>query len=52
MKKLHAIKKAKSAANLARLLGISKQAVSKWGENLPELQIYRLKELKPEWFRK
>jgi hypothetical protein len=52
MDKPTAIKKAGSAANLARLLGISKQAVSKWGQELPPLQVYRLKELKPRWFRK
>lgn len=51
MKKATAIKKSGSAAELARILGISKQAVSKWGEQLPPLQVYRLKERMPHWFK-
>ena len=53
MTKSEAIRRAGSQAELARLLGISPQAVSKWpGDKLPALQRYRLKELRPRWFRK
>ncbi len=44
------VKLAGSIPDLARLLGISRQAVSKWGLTVPELQCYRLQDLKPEWF--
>jgi hypothetical protein len=49
MDKRFAIEKAGSAAELARILNLSKQAVSQWGETLPALQVYRLKELRPRW---
>jgi hypothetical protein len=52
MKKLDAVTRAGSAVNLARILGISRQAVSKWGEEIPPLQVYRLRDKKPAWFRK
>ena len=50
MTKTQAIAKAGSAARLARLLGISKSAVSQWPETIPELQRYRLREMRPKWF--
>lgn len=50
MKKDQAIAKAGSKAKLARLLGVTKSAVSQWGDELPELQRYRLKEMRPRWF--
>ncbi len=50
MTKSQAIRFAGSAAKLARVLGISDQAVSKWGEDIPALQAYRLREIKPRWF--
>jgi len=50
MDKHTAITLAGSASKLAQLLGISRQAVSKW-ESIPPLQVYRLRELKPRWFR-
>ena len=37
---------------LAQILGIKRQAVQSWGETVPELQQYRIKELRPRWFRK
>lgn len=52
MTKDEAIAKAGSKAALARLLGISRSAVSQWGAELPPLQHYRLKEIRPRWFRK
>lgn len=31
---------------------LTRQAVSKWGKNLPPLRVYQLKELRPAWFRR
>lgn len=50
MKKTTAIKKAGSAYRLAKLLNISKQAVSKWPRDIPPLREMQLKEMFPEWF--
>lgn len=50
MNKAQAIAKAGSAASLARVLGIKPQAISQWGDEMPPLQVYRLRELKPRWF--
>jgi predicted transcriptional regulator len=53
MKKSTAVKKAKSAYKLAQLLGITRQAVSKWGDgDVPPAQVAKLQELRPEWFRR
>lgn len=53
MKKTEAIALAGSPGKLAEILGITRQAVSAWpGEHVPELQLYRLREKKPRWFRK
>lgn len=46
----HAIKLAGSATALAEILGITLSAISQWGENIPELRVYQLRELKPDWF--
>ncbi len=48
--KKHAIQAAKTGTALAKVLGVSKQAVSAWPEELPELHCYRLRERKPRWF--
>lgn len=50
MDKTFAVMKAGNQARLARLLGVTPQAVSMWGDKLPELQAYRLKEMRPRWF--
>ena len=52
MTKTEAIAKAGNANKLAALLGISRQAVSKWPEKVPPLRVYQLREIKPRWFRK
>jgi DNA-binding XRE family transcriptional regulator len=53
MNKKRAVELAGSQAALARLLGVTKQAVNQWPEGrMPELQVYRLRDLKPRWFRK
>ena len=48
MDKAFAIRKAGSEADLARLLGVTRQAVSQW-DALPPLRVYQLKELRPRW---
>ena len=45
-----AIKLAGNATALAEILSISLSAISQWGDELPELRLYKLKEIKPEWF--
>ena len=50
MKTVDAVHLAGSAAKLAALLGITKSAVSQWGEDVPEMRVFQLKVLKPEWF--
>jgi hypothetical protein len=50
MDKSFAVKKAGSQAYLAQLLGVTRQAVNQWGEKLPPLQVYRLRERLPEWY--
>jgi predicted transcriptional regulator len=45
-----AIEKASSSTALAELLGISKGAISQWGEDLPEDRAKQLVELRPHWF--
>ena len=49
MKTKYAIKMAGSAAALAKLLGLTDSAISQWGETVPELRVYKLRELKPDW---
>lgn len=51
MNKQDAIKLAGSAIKLAKILGITKGAVSHWGENIPRGREYELRYLKPEWFK-
>lgn len=50
MNKQTAIQKAGSVRNLATLLGVTHQAVYAWGDELPELQVFRLRKMKPRWF--
>ena len=50
MKKKTAITKAGSATELAKILGLSLSAISQWKKTVPPLRVYRLRELKPEWF--
>jgi hypothetical protein len=39
-----------AVSRVAKILGISRQAVSDWPEMVPDLRIYQLRERKPEWF--
>jgi hypothetical protein len=52
MDKSQAIEKAGTATSLARLLGITRQAISQWGDQLPIQRYWQLKVLRPEWFTK
>jgi len=45
-----AITLAGSQSELARILGLTRAAVHQW-KAIPQLRIYQLKELKPEWFK-
>ncbi|EGD7149886.1 helix-turn-helix domain-containing protein [Shigella dysenteriae] len=45
MKKAEAIELAGSKAKLARLLKVSKGAVSQWGEEIPELRALQLEKI-------
>lgn len=50
MKKAEAIKLAGTAQAIADLLDITPSAVSQWPDDIPELRVYQIKALKPEWF--
>jgi predicted transcriptional regulator len=50
MKTKQAIKLAGSAKALADLVGVTKSAVSQWGNEMPALREYILKDKRPEWF--
>lgn len=50
MKKSEVLKKLGSAAATARALGISQPSVSDWGDDIPELRAYQLREKFPELF--
>lgn len=50
MKKTHAIELAGSAAELAKVFGITQGAISQWGEVVPELRELQLQKLRPAWF--
>lgn len=51
MDKQTAIELAGGVQKLAALLNITHQAVYAWPKAIPALQVYRLKELRPEWFK-
>jgi len=49
MDKREAIKRAGSASALAKILGVSRSAVSQW-VYIPEARLWQLKAMRPEWF--
>jgi len=49
MTKQQLIQLAGSQSELAKLLNVSRSAVCQW-KTVPELQLRRLKDLKPQWF--
>jgi hypothetical protein len=52
MTKTQAIELAGTAFALAKMLGIQRQAVSQWGDEIPQARLWQLKVLRPEWFKK
>ena len=50
MQKTIAIEKAGGVSRLADILGVTRSAVSQWRGDLPPLQAYRLRDLRPDWF--
>lgn len=47
MEKAEAIKLFGTAAALAEALGISRSAVAQWGETVPKLREFQIRELRP-----
>lgn len=52
MKTQTAITLAGGHTALAKILGITSSAIHQWGETVPPLRVFELKELRPEWFLK
>lgn len=52
MTKDQAISLAGTSMALAKMLGIQRQAVSQWGDEIPQARLWQLKVLRPEWFKK
>jgi hypothetical protein len=52
MTKDQAIELAGTSMALAKMLGIQRQAVSQWGDEIPQARLWQLKVLRPEWFTK
>lgn len=50
MKTETAITLAGTSAELARILGLSRAAISQWPDDVPPLRVYQLREKRPEWF--
>lgn len=50
MKTKDAITLAGSTSGLAKILGITTAAICQWGENVPRLRVYELRDARPEWF--
>ena len=51
MDKQTAIEKAGSVTELAKLLGIKREAIYQWGTQVPKARVWQLKILRPEWFK-
>jgi DNA-binding transcriptional regulator YdaS (Cro superfamily) len=52
MTKEQAIALAGTSMALAKMLGIQRQAVYQWGDEIPQARLWQLKVLRPEWFTK
>ena len=50
MNKQFFIQKAGSINKLSAILGINRQAITKWKDQIPEGRIWQLRVLRPEWF--
>jgi hypothetical protein len=51
MEKKTAIRLAGNQTKLAEILGINQAAVAQWGNDVPVMRIYQLKNLRPKWFK-
>ena len=51
METQYAIEKAGGAVELAKLLGITRQAISQWGDRVPQARVWQLRALRPKWFK-
>jgi len=51
MKTSYAIDLFGSIKNLAAALGITIHAIYQWGDEVPELRVYQLRDLRPDVFR-
>ena len=51
MEKQTAIEKAGSVTELAKLLGIKREAIYQWKDKIPQAREWQLKILRPKWFR-
>ena len=51
MRTNEAIKRAGSKAALAKILGVTRGAVSNFGEYLPEARVWQLRVIRPMWFK-
>lgn len=45
-----AIELAGSMKSLAEILGITVSAISQWGETIPQMRVWQLRVLRPQWF--
>lgn len=54
MTKLELLEKLGTLQAIADLFSINRQAVQQWpdDEPIPELRLYQLREMRPQWFRK
>ena len=50
MNKQFFIQKAGSINKLSAILGINRQAITKWKDQIPEGRVWQLRVLRPEWF--
>jgi DNA-binding transcriptional regulator YdaS (Cro superfamily) len=50
MTKQQLIQLAGSKSELARILNINRAAISQWKEQIPELRLRQLRDLRPDWF--
>lgn len=52
MTKTELLRAARSEYAIAVALGISRQAVNRWGDRIPPLRLYQLRDRRPEWFKR
>jgi DNA-binding transcriptional regulator YdaS (Cro superfamily) len=50
MTKQRAIELAGGVLQLANLLGITRPAIYQWNVDVPQMRVYQLRALRPDWF--